>query len=341
MKKSWNYVMGIDVSKKTFDVALGADQVKATHQLACFANKLNGYDDLEEWLEQQEISYSQLLICLENTGIYHRRLVDYLQSKGAVVWVESGLQIKRSGGIQRGKTDAIDAQRIQHYACRFQDRLVEYQPRGKELQQVADLMSLRARFQNSLKSFKMPIKELRKMGMIEQADCLEQSCQETIEAMKKNLKELDKKILKIIRSEEQLNECYRLTTSVKGVGFVTATNLLVYTNCFNRFDSAKQLAAYAGVAPYQHQSGTSIHRKTRVHHMANKTLKTNLHLAALSAVQHDPELKDYYWRKTEKEGKNKMLVLNNVRNKLVARIFSCVKNKRFYTPNYSPKTKVS
>ncbi|TAD86858.1 MAG: hypothetical protein EAY75_06945 [Bacteroidetes bacterium] len=69
--------------------------------------------------------------------------------------------------------------------------------------------------------------------------------------------------------------------------------------------------------------------KTQVHNMANKKIKCNLHMALLTAVKLDPELKTYYERKVAK-GKNKMCALNNVKNKLLARVVACVNNQREY-----------
>ena len=63
--------------------------------------------------------------------------------------------------------------------------------------------------------------------------------------------------------------------------------------------------------------------------MANKKLKKQLHMCALSAITSDPELKIYYNRKVE-EGKSKMLVINNVRNKLVHRLCACIKENRTF-----------
>lgn len=81
-------------------------------------------------------------------------------------------------------------------------------------------------------------------------------------------------------------------------------------------------------------SGTSIKGRTRVHHMANKRLKTLLHMCAISSVSNNEEMKIYFKRKVD-EGKNKMLVLNAIRNKILARVFSCVKNKRMYEPYFA------
>jgi transposase len=80
---------------------------------------------------------------------------------------------------------------------------------------------------------------------------------------------------------------------------------------------------------HPYQSGNSIKGKTRVSHMANKKLKTNLHLAALNAIKLDPELKAYYNRKVL-DGKSKMSVINAVRFKLLARVGSAVKNDGEY-----------
>ena len=63
--------------------------------------------------------------------------------------------------------------------------------------------------------------------------------------------------------------------------------------------------------------------------MANKTLKKQLHLCALAAIQYDLEIKTYYNRKVE-EGKSKMLVINNVRNKLVHRVCAVIKKQQPY-----------
>jgi len=93
--------------------------------------------------------------------------------------------------------------------------------------------------------------------------------------------------------------------------------------------NTKRLASFCGIAPFEYSSGTSVKGKTKVHSMANKQLKRTLHMFALSAVQFNPEMKTYYKRKVAK-GKNKLLVINAVRNKLVQRVFACVRDKKEY-----------
>jgi len=272
------------------------------------------------------VDIKRTLFCLENTGLYHVIVVQVLQEADAFVWVENAVQIKWSGGIQRGKTDKVDAERILHYAIRNVDKSKNYEAKSKVIQQLADCLGIRRRFQQSVKSFKVPIKELRSMGLNERADQMEAEVKDLLESLKAKIKSLDKKIEQIIASEEELNKQYKYATSVPCVGLMTACHLLVYTDGFTRFSSSKQLASFAGIAPFEYSSGSSVRGKTRVHHMANKRLKTAIHMSAISSLRHSEEMKTYFARKVG-EGKNKMSVINAIRNKLVARVFSCVKNE--------------
>ena len=148
-------------------------------------------------------------------------------------------------------------------------------------------------------------------------------------SINKDLKNIEAKIIDIVNEDDNLKLLYRIVTSVVGIGFVTAINLLIHTNGFTIMKDTRKLACYCGVAPFEYSSGSSVRGKTKVHHMANKKLKCNLHMASLTAVKLDPDLKSYYERKVA-EGKNKMSVLNAVRNKLLARVIACVNKQQDY-----------
>jgi transposase len=125
---------------------------------------------------------------------------------------------------------------------------------------------------------------------------------------------------------------YRIITSIKGIGKINAWMTIAYTENFTSFPDARTYAVYVGVLPFGHRSGTSIKGRTRVSHLANKELKQELNQAAKAAINHDPELKAYAERKL----KNKCfsLVLNNVKFKLILRMFSLVKRGEMYVDNY-------
>lgn len=123
----------------------------------------------------------------------------------------------------------------------------------------------------------------------------------TVKLLKKQLGMLDEKIRKLIREDENLCEQQQLLKSIPGIGEITSVYILMATKGFTAFANARKFACYSGVAPFEHTSGTSIKGKTRVSHLADKKMKTLLHMASLTAIKYDPELKDYYTRKKQKE----------------------------------------
>ena len=144
------------------------------------------------------------------------------------------------------------------------------------------------------------------------------------ELTKKRRVKLDKRLSEIVSNSSKLKHYFELVKSIPGVGDQTAYYLLVYTRNFTRLTDPRKFACYAGVAPFKHESGSSIRRKTRVSHIANKTMKGLLHMGAMNAIKVDPELKHYYLTKVD-SGKAKMSALNAVRNKIIHRIFAVIK----------------
>ena len=167
----------------------------------------------------------------------------------------------------------------------------------------------------------------------EQNKLMKASSLNTIKGLKKDLEILETKIMRLIKSDNQLLNQYKIVTSVDGVGPITAMNMIVVTNEFKDISEAKKFACYAGVVPFQYTSGTSVNSKAKVSKMANHQMKTLLHMAALSSIQMKGDLQNFYLRKIE-EGKNKMSIINAIRNKIVLRVFACVNNNRMYQKNY-------
>jgi transposase len=117
---------------------------------------------------------------------------------------------------------------------------------------------------------------------------------------------------------------YQLIQTIRGIGPVLAKYMIIYTENFTLFNDPRKFACFAGIAPFEYSSGSSVKGRTRVHPLANKHLKSLLNMAAMGPIQLDGEYKTYYKRRTD-EGKNKMSTLNIIRNKLVFRIFAVVK----------------
>ncbi len=325
---NFKHFIGIDVSKSTLDFCLiSAGKVVLRLQTQ------NSSKGIEGFVKESGCALGESLFCMEHTGIYNYPLLDYLSEKESSIWLESALRIKQSAGMQRGKNDKVDAERIALYAYRNQDSLKLWRPTRPVIKELKTLTALRTRLINAKKQLKSSLQEGKQFLTKSLQKKMKQCCQHSLKGLEKDLTAVNKQLDGLIRSDEELNRLFNLVTSVEGIGAVTAREILITTNEFKDFTNAKKYACYAGVVPFQYRSGTSIRGKDRVSHLANKTVKTLLHMSALSAINHCEELKIYYQRKVA-EGKNKMSVINAVRNKLVLRIFAVVKNDRKYDKNY-------
>lgn len=324
----FKHFLGIDVSKEYFDavVILNGNKEKPIHNQ--FVNDYKGIQALRKWLKDQGSTFENTLVCLEHTGMYGKLLIKYLMVFKFDLWVEMSLKIIRSIGVQRGKNDKVDAERIAYYAMKNVEDAVIFKAPRKEIDKIRNLLSLREKLVITRASLLRNVKELKSFDL-EVAKLSEKLQKSTIKGIDLSLKNIEKQLDKIIGQDENLARLFKIATSVTGVGKVTTLFLICFTNEFTMYASPRQLACYAGVVPFEHTSGKSVRSKPKVHYMANKKLKKQLHMCALSAITSDPELKMYYNRKVE-EGKSKMLVINNVRNKLVHRLCACIRDNKMF-----------
>jgi transposase len=327
----YQFVIGIDISKHSFDMAILSVNNPENIFHNAFTNDVSGFSEMISFLDDtmQGFDITKALFCMEATGLYCNALLEFFQKHRANVWVENAVQIKRSLGIKRGKTDKVDSISITKYALKNTELVRLWKPSGIVLEKVKQLATLRERMVVTQKRLLTPINELRDAGQEKMADLLYKSIKKSINAIETDLNKIETQIMECLKEDASLHHLFSLITSVVGIGFVTAINLIIYTQGFNVMCESRKLACYCGVAPFPYQSGISIKGKTKVSNMANKKLKTNLHLAALTAIKHDPEIKAYYDRKVL-EGKAKMSVINAVRFKLLARIVAVVSNDREY-----------
>jgi transposase len=324
------YFLGIDLAKETFQAALTVDGVNMSESKIENNSKSIGtyFQEL-----RKNFSLSQLMVCIEYTGIYSYPLLDYLVKKGIKVCVESALQIKKSQGIKRGKSDKIDARRIAQYLHKNHQQLKFWRPQRAVIQKIKGLLVLRERLVRTRVQLATPIRESENYIEESLRKSIIKNSQGTLKALKKDISKVEKEMDLLIKQDAKLKQQVQWATSIPGVGNITALNVIVTSDEFERISEVKKFACYAGVAPFEHTSGTTIRGKTRVSNLANMTMKKLLNLSAMSAIRCCYDLKMYYTRKVA-EGKNKMSVLNAVRNKLITRIYSCVKDKRMYQKDY-------
>lgn len=317
-----NQVIGIDISKDKMDFCLLDQQ---TLQVLGKGEIENHEKAIKKWLSELSISRDSLF-ALEHTGHYGTCLVKLLSEQGYTFYLLNTLEIKRSIGVQRGKSDAKDAYRIAEYIITNRHKVKPYQLAAENLNRLKVLLTARERFvkmsvqvQNSLKAneiinksvdVKMVIKEEKKQ----------------YEALKKSIKAIEHEMQTIVQADQEFKNSYKQATSVIGVGPIIAIKCIVETDNFTKFQDPRKFSCHCGLAPFQYQSGSSIRGKTKTHFLRDKSLKAILTKGAITAVQHDPQIKAYYNRKIQ-EGKHPMSVINAVANKLVLRIFAVTKRE--------------
>ena len=333
MESSYQVFLGIDISKLHLDVVLLRPGQTKLHMK--YRNTPQGYAQLFRHLKKCiSEPYSQWLVCMEHTGLYTRSLVHYLLRKGIATWLQSPLVIKRSIGLQRGKNDKVDAHRIAQYAVRNQADAQPLSLSNGSLEKLKDLLANRKRILDAKNALEKPIKELETFDP-QNAKMLKRANKQALKGLETSLKGIEKLIKEIIDADPELKEKMDLATSVKSVGQVLALKLLLATHGFTRMMDGRKLACYAGVAPFPHQSGTSIRGRNRTSKLANQDLKATLHMAALCAIRTDPEMIQFYNKKVQ-QGKNKMSVINAIRNKLLHRVVAVI-NRGYPYIDFQPQ----
>lgn len=321
--KQFNFFVGIDVSKDALDFSVVNEgmeltafrienSAKAIKAALAKLKTISGFDT------------PQTLFCLEYTGLYNNHVTGFLCSIGAKMWIEKAIEIKRSSGLQRGKSDRIDAQRIAFFAYRNQDKARLWNAPRTVVQQLKRLTGVRERLLLIVAQLNKPLQESKRFDPKEVYKTIQHSCRASLKAIKDDLKNVNKKILETIKSDTSLSHLFELVTSVDGIGNVIACEMIITSNEFKNINDPKKYACYSGVVPFEHTSGSSVHSKARVSHFANKNVKRLLHLASLSMIRYEGEIKNYWLRKVD-EGKHKMIILNAIRNKLIQRVFAVVK----------------
>jgi transposase len=317
-------IVGVDVSKSTLDIFL--------MPLGVCRKIKNSQPGFNQWLKElKKISSpsSKLLIVMEHTGQYSHRFELFLRSQGIDYCKIAALEIKRSLGIVRGKSDKVDARRIANYGWLRKDILTADPGCHEEIWKLKNLLSLRAMMVRHRSGYLARLKEMKASGTCKPSDLEIQLQQQMIDFLSKKISLLQKQIQTLINTDQSLSKTSELLRSIKGVGWITAAYMIGCTENFKRFSNARKFNCYAGLAPFKHESGSSIKGKTRLSHLANKQAKALLNLAASSAIQYNPEMKAYYQKRVA-EGKRKMSCLNIIRSKLVARMFAVIKRQSPY-----------
>jgi len=315
-------VLGIDVSKETLDVALLNDRHRTYTQVA---NTTDGYRHLDSWVREQ--GYMHAGVCLEATGQYSDGVAEFLFNQGYSVSVVNPARIKHyaNSRLRRNKTDKADAQLIALYGLKEKPAIWTPPPANfKNLQALVrhldDLMDTRQQISNRLTcgvSTPSVVASLNDIVVF-----LDKQIQQTRQAIQTH-----------INNDPELLRRQELLMTIPGIGKLTAAKLLGEIRDILEFDSARQLAAYAGLTPRNIFSGSSVHKKTRLSKTGNANLRKILYMPALSAKRWNPIVVEFCSR-LSLNGLRPKEVLGAAMRKLLHICFGVLKSGRPFDPDY-------
>lgn len=330
------FYLGMDVSKSWVDISLMCvlNHVKQPMVSERFDNTPAGMKLLHGWLKKHKVSFNNdSLLAIENTGVYHRLVWELCSKYHLPLHIGNAAHIKWSFGIARGKSDKIDSQRLCSYAFKNADELKATPVLNPVFIKLKDMMTARSRLLSQKNSIKVYLNELKLSNSKETQSILEQAHKAALKGIRESIKIVEKQINEIVQQDPVIKNNYELLISVPGIGHLTAVYIICCTNNFICKITGKQLASYAGVAPFENSSGSSIKGREKVHKMANKDLKKLLHMGAISAISHYAEFRDYYERKV-KEGKHPQSAINAIRSKIALRAVAVINNQQQYVDKY-------
>ncbi len=316
-------ILGVDISKAKFNVSLLKED-KYKHK--SFVNNPEGFKELKRWLERQGVEEAHA--CMESTGVYGEALAEYLYDSGYKVSVVNPARIKgfARSELLRSKTDKVDASLIARFCLAMKPGF--WVPDSKEIKELRSLV----RRVDALVD--MRNQEANRIEVSNEV--IRGEIKDHIEYLDKQIELIKERIRDHIDGNPELREKQNLLESIPGVGESTIQLVLSHFAYIERFRDAKSLASFLGIAPREHQSGSSVRGRGRMSKIGRSSLRRAFFMPALVALRYNPTVVEMKKRLTE-AGKPKMVIVGAAMRKLVHLIYGVLKNKMPFDSNYSLK----
>ena len=316
-------ILGIDIAKDTFQVHLHRE---TRGWAAEFENSPKGFQQLSRWLTKRHVE--RVHAGLEATGRYGDELAQYLHDQGHLVSVINPARIKAYGQsqLQRNKTDRVDAALIADF-CRTQQPAA-WTPPSPELRELQEFLRQYDALQTTLQQTR------NRLAAGFQTELILKQLRDQQEFVEKQIAELTRQIAQHIRAHPELRRQFDLLDSIPGVGFITAARLLALD--LLRFATARAAAAFTGLTPRQHRSGTSVHGKSSITKMGPSHVRAGLYMPILVAQRFNPVIQAFCARLAARQ-KNSLAIIVAAMHKLIVIAFGVLKSGQPFDPNYSAK----
>ncbi len=315
-----HYILGIDIAKAKFDVALF---INNKYKTKVFDNNNTGFKALSEWLTKHAITTS-LHACMEATNRYGQALATYLFNAKFTVSVVNPAQIKAfsNSALLHNKTDKLDAKTIAHFCLAMQPR-----PWTPPPAHIADLQALVQRL-NVL----IDLQTQEKNRLTNSPIKVKASIKTVIKTLEKQIQSIQQQIHDHINSHPDLKQKSTLLRSIKGVGPATVATVLAFLPAVENFTHVNQVVAFAGLNPQQKSSGTSLKGKTPLSKIGHANLRRALYFPAIVALRFNTVFKALAERLTAKL-KTKMTIVGAAMRKLLVIIYGVLKSNQPFNPD--------
>ena len=312
--------LGIDVAKAKLDCALRLTSGKFRHKVV--DNTPAGFKTLDDWLTKE--SAVGLQVCMEATGIYWEAVAEHLAARPeTTVSVVNPAQIKAFGASRmvRTKTDKVDAKLIAQFCA-------ERTPEPWQAPTPAE---------RTLRALVLRLDALQAMRT-QESNRLEVARESVAEGIAKHLTWLDDEIARLskairdhIDNDPTLKDKHRLLDSIPGLGERTTAVLLAFLAEPARFENARQVAAFAGLDPRQHESGSSVRGKPRLSKVGHSFLRKALYMPAMVAL-YRTDWGKVFRERLASQGKPPMLIIGAMMRKLVQVSYGVLKSGQTFQP---------
>ena len=326
MRKEEFECVGIDVSKSTLDVALFRGEVDWNEGHVKVSNNESGYKELKKWFRLKNAAKKRLRICMESTGLYTQDFRSWLEKEDIIYYVVDPKIMHHFAppqsikGLRQTKNDKADAFRIAIYCSLFHESM---KPSKLPSAAYFKLKRLLAERRQYVKQSVLYRQQLSDISIYDSVSSRTRKKNE-VAGLRSNIRQTDAEMKAIIDTDPAIRRNYELLTSIVGIGIVVAITTIVLTENFTTFTNPRKYASYIAIAPFPHESGTSVRGTTKVSKQGFKQAKADLSISVISAMSHDSELKEY-WNRKKAEGKQTGCVLNAIKFKIVLRMFAVVK----------------
>jgi transposase len=313
--------IGVDIAKKKFDVA---SLINNKYKHKTFANDTPGYTAFVAWIYTQ-CGDNKPLICMEATGAYSLPVADFLVNQGYAVSLVNPAKIHSfaKSELSRAKTDKADAKLIARYALTMQPALWSPPPAT-----IRELQALVRRVEHLLEMIRM-----EKNRQSTANPKVIQSINTVLETLEAELEATRKAIQDHIDNHPDLKQRGDLLSSIPGIGDASVAHLLIALSQHHGFSHAKQVVAFAGLAPSLRQSG----QWTGTTHIAKNgdaLLRKALYMPALCALRFNPAIRTFCQR-LKANGKNGKAIACAAMRKLIHIAFGVLKSGKPFDPNYA------